>query len=396
MPRHRTGCAVARKVKKNGKTTRAWFARIEYVNESGKRLRVERKPEFNTKTSAREMARKMLSKVDGDGSAFDSFTMTFAQLADYYRQTYLVGPEYRDGRKIAGLRSSYDLEKRLKVLRDYFGARKLRSITHGDLQHYKAHRLKTPVVVGRNTRGTEKEGRPRERERSIATVNRELSFMRRILNVACSHGWIPRNPFEQGEPLIRPGDEKPRERILTREEEERLLSCCVNEREHLRPIIICALDTGMRRSEMFTLAWHDVDFEAGLITIRAFNTKTMRERQVAMTERLKAALAPLARHARPQDLVFGIKTNVKTAFNNAKKNAGLPDLRFHDLRHTHATRLVAAQMPLPEVGRVLGHTQPSTTYRYVNANVDTARRAADLLNQFNGPVKKSRKASPRV
>jgi integrase len=56
--------------------------------------------------------------------------------------------------------------------------------------------------------------------------------------------------------------------------------------------------------------------------------------------------------------------------------AGLPDVRFHDLRHTAATRLVAAHLPLPEVGRVLGHTQANTTYRYVNANIETTRRAA--------------------
>jgi integrase len=84
---------------------------------------------------------------------------------------------------------------------------------------------------------------------------------------------------------------------------------------------------------------------------------------------------------------------VKTAFTRAKEKAGLADLRFHDLRHTHPTRLVSASMPLSEVGRMLGHTLPSTTYRYVNANVDTARRAADLLNKFNEsavPLEQSR------
>src|SRR5436190_22514144 len=62
---------------------------------------------------------------------------------------------------------------------------------------------------------------------------------------------------------------------------------------------------------------------------------------------------------------------------------GLPDVRFHDLRHTAATRLVAAHLPLPEVGRVLGHIQANTTYRYVNANIETTRRAAALLDAFN-------------
>jgi hypothetical protein len=52
-------------------------------------------------------------------------------------------------------------------------------------------------------------------------------------------------------------------------------------------------------------------------------------------------------------------------------------------RHTAATRLVAAHLPLPEVGRVLGHTQANTTYRYVNANIETTRRAAAALDAFN-------------
>ena len=219
-------------------------------------------------------------------------------------------------------------------MKGYFGKRPLRSIAHRDLASYKAHRLKTPIVVGRNTRGTNSDGNPQERERSIASVHRELSFLRRILKY------------------------------------------------HLKAIIICALDTGMRRGEMLKLKWSDIDLENGCITIQAFNTKTMRQREVGLTCRLSAELRRLSESA-DGELVFGIKTSVKTAFNNAKKKAGIPDLRFHDLRHTHATRLVAASRPLSEVGRMLGHTQPSTTYRYVNANADTAKRAADLLNKFN-------------
>jgi integrase len=108
----------------------------------------------------------------------------------------------------------------------------------------------------------------------------------------------------------------------------------------------------------------------------------MRQREVGMTDRLASELRHLAEHS-VGELVFGIKTSVKNAFNKVKTKAGLADLRFHDLRHTNATRLVGGSMPLSEVGRMLGHTQPSTTYRYVNVNADTARRAVDLLNQFN-------------
>jgi integrase len=82
-------------------------------------------------------------------------------------------------------------------------------------------------------------------------------------------------------------------------------------------------------------------------------------------------------------LVFGILDNVKRSFTAARNQAGLNDLRFHDLRHTAATRLVGAHIPLSEVGRVLGHSQANTTYRYVNANVETAKRAAAALDAFN-------------
>lgn len=388
MPKERTGSAFAKTVEKDGRKVRVWYAQIQYYDDAGQRI--QRRQKAQNKSEARSLARDMLAQIEsGDSQSLDASTMTFADLADYYKKTYLVEPEYRDGRKIAGLRSKYDLEHRLKALKDYFGKKKLRAITHGELQRYKTHRLQTPVVVGRNTRGTEKKGKVRTRPRSVATVHRELSFMRRILNVARSSGWILRNPFEMGESLIRPGDEKPRERILTRAEEDKLLAECSGWTAHLRPIIICALDTGMRRGEIFKLKWADIDFRSGLITIQAFNTKTMRERQVAMTTRLSEQLLAMSEYASRSDLVFDITTSVKTAFNKLKKKVGLADLRFHDLRHTHATRLVSKQVPLSEVGRMLGHTQANTTFRYVNANVETARRAAAVLDEFNSaPVDK--------
>ena len=111
----------------------------------------------------------------------------------------------------------------------------------------------------------------------------------------------------------------------------------------------------------------------------------MKERQVAITTRLALALERL-KASSPDDtngLVFGILDNVKRSFTSARSDAGLKDVRFHDLRHTAATRLVGAHIPLSEVGRVLGHTQANTTYRYVNANLQTARRAAAALNMFN-------------
>jgi integrase len=385
MARHRTGAAIAKWKVRNGKRVKQWFACVSYFDEQGKRRQWIQKSKDNTKTAARELAKKMLGEMEGQGEkAIDAANMTFAQLADYYQQTYLVEPEYVDGRKVAGYRSRYELQLRLNILKNYFGKTRIKSITHGDLERFKAKRLKTPVVFGKNTRGTDKLGNLVERQRSIGTVHKELSLLRRVFNVSVANGWILRNPFVMGSSLINPGDERHRERILTREEEEKLLAVCTGAKAHLRPIIIMALDTGMRRGEIFKLKWADINFENGLINIQAFNTKTLRQRQVAITSRLAQELHALWGRStlNPDELVFGV-ANVKKAFSKARVVAGIPDLRFHDLRHTHATRLVSGHVPLSEVGRVLGHTQANTTYRYVNANVETARRAAAALDEFN-------------
>jgi len=345
-----------------------WYARYDFTD-NGKRRKEKRRAE--NKTQAKEMLRDLLQKFKARGPQVVDFErMTFADLASYYEKTYLIEPQYIDGRKVAGLRSAYDYRLRLGVLKENLGKRKLKDLTHGDMERYRALRLQSPTKHGE--------------QRSIATVNRELSLLRRVLNIAVRNGWLLRNPIMASSSLITPGDEKPRERIITREEEERLLAACIGLRAHLLPIIIAALHTGMRRGEILKLKWSDVDFDNRIITIRAFNTKTMRERQVAMTRRLAQTLEELFELSLkgPEDLVFGITDNFKNAFNSARKLAGLSDVRFHDLRHTHATRLVAAHLPLSEVGRVLGHTQVNTTYRYVNANVETARRAAAALDNL--------------
>lgn len=349
------------------------FARVTYTDEDGKRCEVERRAK--NRSHAKDLIKQLIRELDDyGGESVESAQMTFSDLANYYEQTYLIEPQYVDGRKVAGLRDLYHAKMFLKILREFFGKLKLRSIRHGDIERFKASRLKTPTK--------------HNKQRSIASVNRELALLGRMLNVATREGWILKNPFTSGNTLINSADERKRERILTRGEEEKLIAACVGPRAHLKAILICALDTGMRMGEIFKLKWRDVDFAERVIIIQAFNTKTMRERQVAMSERLTLELLALYEKSTQEcdALCFGIKTSVKSAFTKARRDAGLLDVRFHDLRHTHATRLVSSHMALSEVGRVLGHTQANTTFRYVNANVETARRAARLIDQFNESV----------
>jgi integrase len=352
-----------------------WYARITITDSSGKRRNVKRRA--RDKSDAKEILKKLLHQIEEEGSRFaDASRITFNDLADYYESRYLHLAEYRDGRKISGLR---DVSRPLGCLRSfrvYFGRKKLREITYGDIYAYRADRLKVRTKY--------------KRPLTIASINRELAVLRRILNIALREGWILKNPFTCGDPLISVADERRRERILTLEEEGRLLAACEHpQRQHLRLLLIFLLDTGCRKSEALKLRWRSVDFDARLITIEGMTTKTLKARQVAMTERVYRELKILnARASRDSEgLVFGITDNVRNSFKSVCqatgiKHGGIDGLTIHCLRHTAETRLVNGHLPLQMVGRILGHSQPQTTYRYLSANMETARQAAAVLDTY--------------
>lgn len=372
MPRLRTGSILKRKEKRGDKEIIAIYARVTFTDpETGKRF--ERKKRATSITHANELKKKMLRDIDDHGEkVLLNERMTFGQLADYYEKYYLIPPVYHDGRKIDGMRSWEKAKRLLKIIRPYFEKKPLRSITYNDLRRFKTERLQTKTW--------------RNDERSTATVNRELSMLQRIFHVAVQQGWLIRDPFKQGsKPLISPADEKPRERVLSKDEEERLLAQCTGKREHLRAILICFIDTGMRRGEIFKMTWADVDLENRFIHVQAYNTKTLRERFVPITDRLARELEALWEQSTKQKwmTVFGIRDDVNVAFRSACKDAGLEDLRKHDLRHTFATRLTERGMADSFVEKLLGHTQPKTTRRYINLTPETIIKAGEMLNKLN-------------
>jgi integrase len=128
-----------------------------------------------------------------------------------------------------------------KTLLEYFGHS---SILPRDLEAFKLHRLD-----GITKRGT---------KRNIGTVNRELSVLRSMLNFAVQNEYLSQNPFSKVRGVIMSSAETERDRILSFEEEARLFDVCTGRRSHLRPILICALDTGMRAGEMFKMRWRDI------------------------------------------------------------------------------------------------------------------------------------------
>jgi integrase len=393
------------------------WARVTYFDPETQK-RKDKLRRADNKSHANRLINEMLDEIETHGEqSLDSSRMTFAEFAENYEKTYLKEAKYVDNRKVSGLRSVKSAKSQIKPIKQHFGKKLLRSINTSDAEKYKAKRLETPT-----NRNLDENGKPAG-QRTITSVNRELALLRRMFNVAISEGWYTKkNPVKSANTLISVADEKKRERILTKTEERALLAACTEPREvtytrkwrgkeqqltmtddaesrkHLKPILICALDTGMRRGEILKLRWHDIDFDNRLILVQAHNTKTMKERSISMTNRLFNELQSLFEKSTKDanKPVFGFSSNVKRSFDTVRRAAGIDNLRFHDLRHTAATRLIAKHVPLSEVSNILGHTNPNTTYRYVNADVETARRASAALDSFHAEAEVQDNASDMV
>jgi len=173
---------------------------------------------------------------------------------------------------------------------------------------------------------------------------------------------------------------------LTADEERLLLSACERIRStFLRPIVTIALNTGMRRGEILSLQWNQVDLPNR--TIRIYNGKTRTsERVLPLNNAAIAVLTELAKQ-RSDDLVFPSPCNGKDRILDPKKAyakvvrlAGIPHIRFHDLRHTFATRLVRAGVDLITLQKLLGHSSITMTARYAHALADAKMAAVAKLD----------------
>jgi integrase len=352
--------------KKNG----LWTARVCYNNTNGKRTAIQKTA--IDKADAKKILKQLLEKLENGGrETIDAEKLTLNDLADYYEKHYAKPAKFIDDRKVEGMRDLGRVQGFVKQFRLYFGKMKIKQIGYEEVLSFRNYRLTIPTHY--------------KKTRNIATMNRELSCLRRVFNIAIRQGWILRNPVNMGESLIDRSAERRRDRILTLEEEKRLLDACTSRRAHLRPLIICLLDTGARRGETFKLKFADIDFKNKLITYQALNTKTLKTRQVAMTNRVYDELNRLWESSDKSEnsLVFNFKC-VKSAFENTCRDVGIETGRpfgitLHSLRHTAATRLVKGQMPIQMVGRILAHQNPQTTYRYLTANNETLRQAASIL-----------------
>jgi integrase len=266
-----------------------------------------------------------------------------------------------------GKRSAVSEAYHLKVIEMYYGSgRIIQHLDRAAIDAFLRARRDTPTQYGR--------------PRSIATVNREFAALRGMLNKAVAWGLLERNPVNG---IKRPREAKGRTRFLTVEEAKCLLDACS---PHLRPIVLCALESGMRRGEILNLSWLDINLENRLIYVR--QTKTGIPRYVPLSTRLHDAFTRLPR--RPgRDLIFPGESrfgksgqpfhDVRSSFGTACGKAGIKNFRFHDLRHTAASHMVMAGVPLKTVAEILGHMTTAMTERYSHLLPEHKLKAVEML-----------------
>ncbi len=203
------------------------YARLQYKADDG-RYKVKYRP-ISDKRTAKRVVDDMRRELETHGQeALTSDKLIFRDFAERFQKTRLVSATYSNGVKISGRRSLASPKADLRVLLEFFGRMRLRSIKPTDLEQYKTHRLN-----GFTKRGT---------QRKLATVNRELALLRTMLNFAVQNDWLIQNPFNKVKGIISLSAKMERNRVLSFDEERRLLAVCVGRRSHLRPLIICASD----------------------------------------------------------------------------------------------------------------------------------------------------------
>jgi integrase len=229
----------------------------------------------------------------------------------------------------------------------------------------------------------------RDAGKAEATVRHALCLVRQAFNkVTVWRLWTGENPCRG---VAFPTPNNARQRFLTQEEAAQLLEALKRRSTQVARIAAMSLYGGMRLGEVIGLAWGNVDFRHGIITVQ--DTKNEESRPIFITDPIKTILAELT-PGQPDDPLFTSKTGspiqwlsktFATTVKELKLNEGITDPRakitFHSLRHTHASWAVMAGVPLYIVGKALGHKTLTMTQRYAHLAPDSHRAAFEAVAQ---------------
>jgi integrase len=238
-----------------------------------------------------------------------------------------------------------------------------------------------------------------------STINRKIALLKAAAALAVRRGYIAKNPIGDVSRLSDPSREKAR--FLTAEEAERLLvvlkdgamvkverggirgnyETLLGKNQRLFELVAALLNTGGRLSEVLGLLWKDVDLKRGFVEIlttkHAARGRRAKIRRVPLNQTMKELFEAMKKRDKPapSDPVFTVSAdNLRRRFVRACKLADLGHVRIHDLRHSAASLMVSAGVPLHVVKEILGHSTITTTMIYSHLAPDAMSKATDALN----------------
>lgn len=256
-----------------------------------------------------------------------------------------------------------------------------------------------------------------EKKKSTASCNRPLAYLAAMMNHAQKAGLVKVNPCTGIKPLR---EDKSRVRFLSPEERGRLLAVLeareaqaraarishnkwLAERgiaprptldgrysDHVFPLVLLAVNTGLRRGELFGLTWGDVDFPRRMLRVRADSAKSGKTRYIPLNSPAMDALDTWrAQHdaVAPSALIFpgrggGRLNNINKAWKAVRDAAKLDGFHFHDLRHTFASELIMRGVSLSVIRDLLGHSNFTMTQRYAHLSPEVAAAAVAKLDDI--------------
>ncbi len=256
-----------------------------------------------------------------------------------------------------------DLERyskeRVNQLVKEFGNSLLRDFTTISIENYKSQRLEY------NKPGT---------------VNRMLTILKHMFKMATDWEMVGENVLKRIRKVKQIPEHNTRLRYLSKEECQALIEACS---PHLKPIVLTALHTGMRKSEILNLKWNQLDLKHGFILL--CNTKNGERREIPINATLEKMFNEMP-HSIESVYVFTNKDGdpykeVKRSFKTALKKANISDFRLHDCRHTMASHLVMAGVDLTSIKELLGHGSLNMVMRYASLSPSHRADAVKVLDR---------------
>jgi integrase len=362
---------------------------VEYKR--GKRIKVGRADAI-TPFEAREIARGHLAESFKGGDPGDKRRLSKTKT---YKQ--FLNEDYRAWLK-HNLKSADMTHDRLELAFPEFHKLKLHEITPWLAEKWKQRRQKDGVKP--------------------TTINRELADLKACLARALQWGIIEKHPLEHFK--LCKVDHSPKVRYLSPEEESRIREA-LDTRElklrqaresanrhrqergyplypdlsatafadYLKPVVLLSLNTGLRRGELFALRWDDIDFSQRTLSVMAENAKSGKTRHIPLNDEAYSVLKGWKEQSQTvKGFIFEGKDgqpihDVRTSWATllSKEQANVEGFRWHDLRHTFASKLVMAGVDLNTVRELLGHTDYKMTLRYAHLAPEHKAMAVNKLVQ---------------